>query len=41
MNILAIDTAFENLGICLIQNNELVANYYSLCKKRNAKIMFG
>lgn len=40
MNILAVDTAFEYLGICLIKENQPLANYYALCKRRNAKIMF-
>ncbi|MBF0287536.1 MAG: tRNA (adenosine(37)-N6)-threonylcarbamoyltransferase complex dimerization subunit type 1 TsaB [SAR324 cluster bacterium] len=40
MNILALNTAFTDLGICLVKNDELVANYYSICKKRSEQLIF-
>ncbi len=40
MNVLAINTAFADLGISLMKDNELVANYYSICKKRSEQLIF-
>ncbi|MBF0236395.1 MAG: tRNA (adenosine(37)-N6)-threonylcarbamoyltransferase complex dimerization subunit type 1 TsaB [SAR324 cluster bacterium] len=40
MNILAINTAFDYLGICIVSDDILLANYYSKCKKRSSKIIF-
>lgn len=40
MNILAIDTSAEHLSISIVQNHQLLANYYSLCKKKNSQILF-
>ncbi|MBF0276450.1 MAG: tRNA (adenosine(37)-N6)-threonylcarbamoyltransferase complex dimerization subunit type 1 TsaB [SAR324 cluster bacterium] len=40
MNILAINTAFTNIGVSLMKNNELAGNYYSVCKKRGEQVVF-
>ena len=37
---LALDTTFEHLSICITKNNKPLANYFSLCNKRNTKIIF-
>ena len=37
---LSVDTSFEHLGLCLTRNGDPLANYYSLCKRRNSKIIF-
>lgn len=37
---LSVDTTFEHLGLCLTSNGAPLANYYSLCKRRNSKIIF-
>jgi len=37
---LALDTSFEHLSICITKNNKPLANYFSLCNKRNTKIIF-
>ena len=37
---LSVDTSFEHLGLCLTRNEVPLANYYSLCKRRNSKIIF-
>ena len=37
---LSVDTSFEHLGLCLTRNGVPLANYYSLCKRRNSKIIF-
>ena len=38
---LSVDTSFEHLGLCLTRNGAPLANYYSLCNRRNSKIIFG
>ena len=40
MNILAIDASAEHLGISITQGEILLGNYYSLCKKKNATLLF-
>ena len=37
---LSVDTSFEHLGLCLTRNGVPLANYYTLCKRRNSKIIF-
>ena len=37
---LSVDTSFEHLGLCLTRNEVPLANYYSLCHRRNATIIF-
>ena len=37
---LSVDTSFEHLGLCLTKNGVPLANYYSLCNRRNSKIIF-
>ena len=37
---LSVDTSFEHLGLCLTRNGVPLANYYSLCHRRNATIIF-
>ena len=37
---LSVDTSFEHLGLCLTRNGVALANYYSLCHRRNATIIF-
>ena len=37
---LSVDTSFEHLGLCLTRNGVPLANYYSLCKRKNSKIIF-
>ena len=37
---LSVDTSFEHLGLCLTRNGVPLANYYSLCNRRNSKIIF-
>ena len=36
---LSLDTALENLSIALVQEEEILANYFSLCPRRNATIL--
>ena len=38
---LSVDTSFEHLGICLTSNKVCLANYYSLCNRKNSAIIFG
>ena len=38
---LSVDTSFEHLGVCLTCNGECLANYYSLCNRKNSSIIFG
>ena len=38
---LSVDTSFEHLGICLTYNGVCLANYYSLCNRKNSSIIFG
>tara|TARA_B100000945_G_scaffold320855_1_gene332435 strand:- start:945 stop:1613 length:669 start_codon:yes stop_codon:yes gene_type:complete len=38
---LSLDTSFEHLGICLTSNRVCLANYYSLCNRKNSAIIFG
>ena len=38
---LSVDTSFEHLAICLTRNGECLANYYSLCNRKNSSIIFG
>ena len=38
---LSVDTSFEHLGICLTSNGVCLANYYSLCNRKNSAIIFG
>lgn len=38
---LSVDTSFEHLGICLTRNGVPMANYYSLCSRKNSAIIFG
>lgn len=40
MNTLAINTAFTQIGISLTKDDVLVANYYSVCKKRGEQLIF-
>ena len=37
---LSVETSFEHLGLCLTKNGVPLANYYSLCNRRNSKIIF-
>ena len=37
---LSVDTSFEHLGLCLTRNGVPLVNYYSLCHRRNATIIF-
>ena len=37
---LSVDTSFEHLALCLSRNGVPLANYYSLCKRKNSKIIF-
>jgi tRNA threonylcarbamoyl adenosine modification protein YeaZ len=37
---LSVDTSFEHLGLCLTRNGVPLANYYSLCQRKNSKIIF-
>ena len=37
---LSVDTSFEHLGLCLTRDGVPMANYYSLCKRKNSKIIF-
>tara|TARA_B100000579_G_scaffold406735_1_gene393422 strand:+ start:471 stop:1136 length:666 start_codon:yes stop_codon:yes gene_type:complete len=37
---LSVDTSFDHVGLCLTREGKPVANYYSLCKRRNSKIIF-
>ena len=37
---LSVDTSFEHLGLCLTRNGMPLANYYSLCNRRNLTIIF-
>ena len=37
---LSVDTSFEHLGLCITRNGVPLANYYSLCKRKNSKIIF-
>jgi tRNA threonylcarbamoyladenosine biosynthesis protein TsaB len=37
---LSVDTSFEHLALCLTRNGVPLANYYSLCKRKNSKIIF-
>ena len=37
---LSVDTSFDHVGLCLTREGNPVANYYSLCKRRNSKIIF-
>ena len=38
---LSVDTSFEHLGVCLTSNGVSLANYYSLCNRKNSSIIFG
>ena len=38
---LSVDTSFEHLALCLTRNGVVLANYYSLCHRRNSAIIFG
>ena len=38
---LSVDTSFEHLAICLTRNGACLANYYSLCNRKNSSIIFG
>jgi len=38
---LSVDTSFEHLAICLTRNGLCLANYYSLCNRKNSSIIFG
>ena len=38
---LSVDTSFEHLGVCLTRNGVCLANYYSLCNRKNSSIIFG
>ena len=38
---LSVDTSFEHLGVCLTSNGVCLANYYSLCNRKNSAIIFG
>ena len=38
---MSIDTSFEHLGVCLTRNEVCLANYYSLCNRKNLSIIFG
>ncbi len=38
---LSVDTSFEHLGVCLTYNGVCLANYYSLCNRKNSSIIFG
>ena len=38
---LSVDTSFEHLGVCLTSNGMCLANYYSLCNRKNSSIIFG
>lgn len=40
MNILSINTAFADIGISLMKDDKLVANYYSVCKKRSEHLIY-
>ena len=37
---LALDTSFENLGICITKNDSILVNFYSSNNRRNSKIIF-
>ena len=37
---LSVDTSFEHLGVCLTRNGVCLANYYSLCNRKNSSIIF-
>ena len=38
---LSVDTSFEHLAVSLTRNGVCLANYYSLCNRKNSKIIFG
>ena len=38
---LSVDTSFEHLAVCLTRNGVCLANYYSLCNRKNSSIIFG
>ena len=38
---LSVATSFEHLGVCLTYNGVCLANYYSLCNRKNSSIIFG
>ena len=38
---LSVDTSFEHLAVCLTRNGLCLANYYSLCNRKNSSIIFG
>ena len=40
MKVLAVDTAFDGVGISLTVGRQPLANYYSLCRKRTATVLF-
>ena len=37
---LSVDTSFDHIGLCLTRMGKPLANYYSLCKRKNSKIIF-
>lgn len=39
MKVLAVDTALNSLGICLLDSGVVQANYYASCKKKQAEII--
>jgi len=38
---LSVDTSFEHLAVCLTRDGVCLANYYSLCNRKNSSIIFG
>lgn len=40
MNTLALNTAFTHVGLSLTKEDRLVANYFSVCKKRSERLIF-
>ncbi len=37
---LSVDTSFEHLGLCISRDETVVAHHYSLCHRKNSKIIF-
>tara|TARA_B100000686_G_C16651411_1_gene895783 strand:+ start:255 stop:923 length:669 start_codon:yes stop_codon:yes gene_type:complete len=37
---LSVDTSFEHLAVCLTRDGVCLANYYSLCNRKNSSIIF-
>ena len=38
---ISVDTSFENLLVSLTSDGVCLANYYSLCNRKNSSIIFG